>query len=103
MTPSDLRNENWERLQDGLQGRLLDVYRIWREYGPGTTRAVALRSGREILSLRPRTTDLYGIGLVELVGRVAGDGGVYRARDREEWESWRERQVGVGCQVLMKI
>jgi hypothetical protein len=57
----------------------------------GLTRAVALRSGRDILSLRPRTTDLYHLGLVELIGSQAGEG-LYRARTRGEWEQWNASQ-----------
>ena len=91
MTPADLRNTNWDRLQSGLQGRLLEIYHVWKTHGPGTTRAVAARSSRDILSLRPRTTDLYKLGLVDLIGSVPGDGGVYRARDRSEWETWQAR------------
>jgi hypothetical protein len=85
--PIDLRNATWSILQAGLNARLQDVYRIWCQHGPGTTRSVAIRSGCDILSLRPRTTDLYHLGMVELTGRT-GNEGIYQARRQSDWELW---------------
>jgi len=91
MKPIDLRNATWETIRASLQGRLLAVFQVWQAHGPGTTRQVALRSGYDILSLRPRTTDLYQCGLIELAGRN-GDEGIYRARSKADWEVWADAE-----------
>lgn len=93
MKPIDLRNATWLSLQADLQDLLREVYQAWLEHGPGTTRAVASRSRRDILSLRPRTTDLYHLGLIELTGSE-GREGIYRARSQSDWENW------IACQHL---
>lgn len=97
MKPIDIRNGNWSTIRAGLTGRLQAIYAAWLAHGPGTTRAVALRSGRDLLSLRPRTTDLYQLGLVELVGRDPREGGIYRARSQAEWEQWQRASAAPGA------
>jgi hypothetical protein len=87
MKPIDLRNATWDSIHSSLSFRLAVVYGEWIIHGPGTTREVSQRSGRDILSLRPRTTDLYQIGLLELIGRQKNEG-IYRARNKSEWEPW---------------
>jgi len=67
MKPIDYRHETWERLQTRLHGQRLAALHAWRTHGPGTTRQVAQRSGLDLLTLRPRTTELYQLGLVALV------------------------------------
>ena len=87
MIPADLRNATFASLQADLQGRLHAAYTIWQTHGPGTTREVSNRSGWDILSFRPRTTDLYHLGLVKLIGSQGGQG-IYRARTQDEFELW---------------
>jgi hypothetical protein len=95
MAASEIRNLKWEEIRQRLLGLRLRVLEAWRVWGPGTTREVAARSGIDLLTFRPRTTELYELGLVELDGRRNGEG-VYRfvpeelARDR--WQA-RERQL----------
>lgn len=91
MKPIDLRNATWTSLQTDIQGRLISAYQAWLAHGPGTTREVAGRAAWDILSLRPRTTDLYHAGLVELIGQRRGQG-IYRARTQAEWETWAAGQ-----------
>ena len=92
MTPIDIRNTTYDALKGSLRLRLIDCFRVWCAHGPGTTRAVAAEAGWDLLSLRPRTTDLYDLGLVELVGHQRGEGGIYRARDQAQWEAWHQRE-----------
>jgi hypothetical protein len=87
MTPIDARNATWESVRQTLQGRLAAVYTAWIAYGPGTTRQLAERSGIDVLNVRPRTTDLAGLGLVEFMAMERGEG-IYRARTQQEWEDW---------------
>ena len=86
MNPVDYRNDTWKSIQDRLSGLRALVYDAWHRHGPGTTREVAARSGIDILTFRPRTTELYQLGLVELaedpgaIGHdIPGGEGVYRS------------------------
>jgi hypothetical protein len=85
MEPIDYRNETWESLQTRLTGIRMAVWEAWKRYGPGTTREVSASSSIDILTLRPRTTELYQMGFVELVEDPIAERqappheGVYRA------------------------
>jgi hypothetical protein len=80
MTPIDYRNANWSDLQSRLRADCLQVYDLWLRFGPKTTAELAAASGFSLLTLRPRTTDLYQLGLVELVpGFERKRAGVYQA------------------------
>jgi hypothetical protein len=85
MSTLDHRNATWKDIQSRLKGLRLRVYHAWVEHGPGTTREVSRLSGIEILTFRPRTTELVQLGLVESVedpalqGRDAAHEGTYRA------------------------
>jgi hypothetical protein len=84
MKPVDYRNENWASIQDRLQGQRKEVLAAWRAHGPGTTQEVAERSQISILSFRPRTTELYQIGLVVLADEEVANAGSYRAASEDE-------------------
>jgi DNA-binding IscR family transcriptional regulator len=86
MKPTDLRNHGFERIQGALCGLRAAVYAAWQRHGPCTTQELAARSGLALLSLRPRTSELCELGLVELVGDERGASGIYRARPLEEVE-----------------
>jgi hypothetical protein len=85
MKPIDYRNATWADIQDRLSGLRQSAYRAWVQHGPGTTREVAQRSGMDLLTFRPRTTELLQLGLVEVVedpgvlGRDIPGEGAYRA------------------------
>lgn len=80
MKPIDYRNETWDSLQQRLEGLRLAVYRAWEQHGPGTTRQLAERSGIDLLTFRPRSTELYQLGLLRLVNQEPGAGeGIYEA------------------------
>lgn len=82
MKPIDVRNECWADIQARVCGDRLRVYGFWKDYGPCTTQELSEKTGMSILSLRPRTTELYQLGLVELVDAAGGGKqGVYRAVD----------------------
>lgn len=88
MKPIDYRNETFEQLlARGLVNERLKVYQAFQKHGPGTTRDIALRSGIDILNLRPRATELYQLGFLKLVEPCAGEHaleGKYRAYTYEE-------------------
>ena len=89
LTPSSIRDQNFHGLRWGLDRRRGEVYEAWVAHGPGTTRQVAEKSGLDLLALRPRTTELYQLGLLELVDRDRHEG-VYQARTELGWQAWAE-------------
>lgn len=92
MKPTDLRNANWLEVQQHVTDDMRRVHRAWRDHGPGTTRAVADASGISLLTLRPRTTDLYQLGMVECTARD-GSEGVYEYRTEgqaEQAQAWKQ-------------
>lgn len=79
MRPIDYRNETFAQLRDrGLVDDRLKVWEAFFKHGPGTTREVARRSGIDILNLRPRATELYQLGFLEVIEDAAD-----KARTRE--------------------
>lgn len=77
LTPADLRDLTWESLQPFLTGARLAVLEAWRTHGPCTTRELSQRSGIDLLTLRPRTTELVALGLV-MLHDSEGTEGTYR-------------------------
>ncbi len=104
MKPIDLRNETWASLQARVSGQRLAVLNAWRQFGDGTTEQLAALSGISILTVRPRTTELVDLGLVELVGRVA-TGGVYSAISEEKAieQFERHKREALTPQLPLKI
>jgi len=68
-------------------------------HSPATTRELAEITGIDILNIRPRTTDLVKVGLVEMIDTRDGQG-IYRARTQVEWENWAAPQrIGTDGQL----
>ena len=87
MKPVDFRNETFDQLKDRLDAIRADVHRAWLAHGPGTTRDVAAKAAIDILTFRPRSTELYQLGLLALSGKE-GHQGIYHARTMPEWETF---------------
>ena len=101
MKATDFRDAMFEALRGGLNDLCAAVYEAWVRHGPGTTREVAARCGMDILTFRPRTTDLLQSGLVRLrVGQERSKEGVYEATPAEAWEDWRDGKL---CRQQMLI
>ncbi|MGC3991681.1 MAG: hypothetical protein QM796_18720 [Chthoniobacteraceae bacterium] len=64
MNPLSVRNEPTAPLRPRVQGFRRTVLEAWQLHGPCTTRELASRSGLELLTLRPRTTELLQLGLL---------------------------------------
>lgn len=104
MKPTDFRDMTFEGLQKWLSRDRERVYLAWLQHGPGTTREVAVASAIGILTFRPRTTQLYQAGLIELMGdQRAGHQGVYRAVPLEVWRRRREAAPKRAEQMVMGI
>ncbi len=80
MKPIDYRNTTWDQVQEQLVDLRKDVYRALTAHGPCTTRQLAERSGIDLLNVRPRVTELYQLGLVDLANPESGGSeGIYQA------------------------
>lgn len=90
-TPTECRNETYERIKPQLNRQCEAVYNAYLQYGASTTIGMANASGISLLTLRPRVTDLMKMGAIECVGRAHGHG-IYRARTPDEWQAWIEAQ-----------
>jgi predicted transcriptional regulator len=67
MNPIDYRNATWLDVQQRINPERARVLELLRMHGPCTTRHLANASGEDILSIRPRVTELVQLGLAELV------------------------------------
>jgi hypothetical protein len=101
MTPADFRNATFDSIRAGLNDRRRVVYEAWLAHGPGTTRLVADRAGLDILSFRPRSTELFKLGLLVLAEvQVVPGNGIYRAADIGEWEKFKSDKLTGQLELL---
>lgn len=93
MKPIDYRNTTWRDVQTYVHADRQHVLDGLRKHGPCTTRELAARMGRDILTIRPRVTELCQLHFVTLVQPEPGPKqprsgrskeGVYRALSDEE-------------------
>lgn len=109
MKPVDYRNETWQGIQDRLSAQRVAVWHAWQQYGPDTTRQVSRKSGIDILTLRPRTTELCQLGLVVVAEDAPEHAheGRYRALTEDEARAlFAERQQAARtplCQPELKL
>lgn len=74
LTTTELRDQVFRNLQERLSGLRLRVWENLTIWGPTTTRILAQRSGIDILTVRPRVTELVECGLAELTEMRDGEG-----------------------------
>ena len=97
MKAIDFRNATFEGLRAELPALRAAAYAAWVAHGPGTTRQVAACSGMDILTFRPRSTELLQMGLIRVRSAECGvqnGEGVYEVTLQEEWERFRDLAVG---------
>ena len=99
MKPIDYRNETWKDVEARVDLLRREVYLALEKHGPCTTRALALACGIDLLTVRPRISELYSIGLVELSNpENRGSEGIYQtvpwpvAHSRFEKEKIRSQE-----------
>lgn len=88
MVPIDFRNAKFSEIQSRLFGDRLSVYEALQHHGPCTTRELAKHCDIDLLTIRPRMTELYQLGLVVCIndGEHAREG-IYRALTAAEAET----------------
>jgi len=84
--PSDIRDMAWADIRDRVDGLRRTVYEALLEYGPCASKYLSACTGLSVLTIRPRMTELYQVGLIELVDR-SGHDGIYRAVPLDEAEA----------------
>lgn len=92
MMPIDFRNETFDSLRGRLDADRQIVLQRLKDDGACTTRQLSEKMGMDVLSVRPRVTELCQMGAVELVDRH-GHEGVYRARMEGDWMLWVAREI----------
>jgi predicted transcriptional regulator len=103
MTPTVYRDMTWEEIKGRLADERLRVYHALQTWGPCTTRQLAKLMDRDILTVRPRVTELCQMGFAAEAEvtpeRRFLDGaareGYYRAVGLEEAE--RTHRYGAGA------
>ncbi|MFW6217426.1 MAG: hypothetical protein ACOC4K_00375 [Verrucomicrobiota bacterium] len=110
MKPIDFRNETFASIEGRITGQREATLRAWQRHGPCTTEELAHLSGLSILTLRPRTTELYQMGYVRLAaGESEGErgkhGGVYRAATPTEAAAHfaEQRRIAVSGQAELSL
>lgn len=78
MQPIDHRNGTFQDLQSRITGHRAAVLDGLKKYGASTTRGLADAMGWDVLSVRPRLTELYQLGFVRLIDSE-GREGLYEA------------------------
>jgi Mn-dependent DtxR family transcriptional regulator len=92
MKPVDYRRETWLQVLGRVTGLREDIYRVLRNAGPATTRKLAALSGVDLLTVRPRVTELVDLGLAECVGGEHGEGIYQAVEPGEAAERYERRQ-----------
>jgi hypothetical protein len=101
MIPSQIRDLNWHDLQSRLSGLRASVYEALRMHGPCTTRQLAAKAGLDILTVRPRVTELCQLGFASEVSLsphssgLSPAEGLYRAHTFAEAAAHHAREQAI--------
>jgi predicted transcriptional regulator len=104
MTPEQIRDAKWTEIEKLVTGQREIVYNSLLACGRCTTSALAAKMERSVLSVRPRVSELYDLGLVALVGKE-GHEGIYEAvtvfAARQAHEYRQAARVSQGMQLSL--
>lgn len=101
MQPIQIRDLNWQQLQERVSGLRQTVHEALRMHGPCTTRQLAAKAGLDILTVRPRVTELCQLGFaseVSLTPHASGLSpaeGIYRAHTFAEAAAHHAREQAI--------
>lgn len=99
MTPMDIKRASFRDVCQRVAGLRHLVWEALDKYGPCTTRQLAAHLQMDLLTVRPRVTELCELGFAALSGQ-SGREGIYRARTFQEAEHFhaersRDRQLAL--------
>ena len=108
MKPVDFRNATFDSLAGFITGQRERVFHAWGAHGPCTTEHLAQASGISILTLRPRTTELYQLGFSVLAAvnrEIAASprGALYRVATPEEFAAFLAEQRAAAIQPQRQL
>lgn len=93
MKPIDYRNATFQDILRQVIHLRLSVWDALAHYGPCTTRELAKECGLDLLTVRPRVTELVQLGFAECVNEdKAGHEGIYKALTTAEAEALFDRR-----------
>lgn len=93
ITTTDIKLDNWQAVQAHLTSHRLAVYTALSHRGESTSRKLANYMDEDVLTIRPRLTELMQLGFVILTGKV-GHEGTYRACSQDEAKrNWDQAQA----------
>lgn len=102
MKPEAYRDMTFEEIKGHLVEDRLATYQSLTIWGPVTTRRLAEFMRRDILTVRPRVTELCQMGLARLADKAgSGREGLYVAVPLVEAE--RRRKYGIACEVQAEM
>jgi predicted transcriptional regulator len=93
MDPTHHRNLTFLDLQAKVSGNRLTVLEALRKHGPATTRELAGAMGWEVLSVRPRLTELFQLGFVRCLDREGHEGTYEALTSTEARQAHAARQL----------
>lgn len=103
MAPIDFSNATWREIQGRLVHLRASVYEALLEHGPCTTRELAQACGIDLLTVRPRITELAQLGFVVCDGGH-GNEGVYSALTIAQAETlFIQRQAAANPQLWLSL
>lgn len=105
MEPVDYRNATWLDIQGKLEGHRERVYHALILHGPITTRDLSARIGIDILTVRPRVTELCQLGLARCTEDEGREGhylGIPIHLAKAEFEQKAQRAHGYQPELNLK-
>jgi len=90
ISPASIRDANWQEIRDRLDGQRMTIYNELSRVGRATTREIADSLQLDVLTVRPRVTELVQLGFARCVGRDGRDG-VYVSIPYETVRASREQ------------
>lgn len=83
MNTTQIKTENFEAIFARVQGLRALCWFALAKHGPGTTRQIAGWTGLDLLTVRPRVTELCDLGFARLAGKQKREG-IYMACTYEQ-------------------
>jgi hypothetical protein len=102
MKTIDIRRENFEAIFARVEGLRALCWFALAKHGPGTTRQIAEWTGLDLLTVRPRVTELCDLGFAYLADKHKREG-VYAARDYAQAQAWHAAQRADARQLEMAL
>jgi hypothetical protein len=98
-----IKIENWGAIRPKLTGHREKVWHALAQFGPCTTRHLAASMGWDILTVRPRVTELVQLGFAGCTGKAGHDGTYAAVPLATAQQRFEAAQRAAAEQTLMKV